>query len=80
MGKGRRVEGSPGSVPLYGPCSGPELMWLAIRYGGREQGIGRVRVGLLRHADALARRRLVAALTARGHAVGLLTIRGWLPG
>jgi len=38
---------------------------LAIRHGDREKGVGHIRVGLLRHVGALARRRLVAAVTAR---------------
>ncbi len=49
-------------------------LWLAIRHGDREQDIGRLRVGLLRHADILARRRLVVTLTACRRAAGFLAV------
>jgi len=61
-------------MPRRRPCSVPERPWLAIRHGAREQGIGRLRVGLLRHAGALARCPLVVARAARGHIAGRVAV------
>jgi len=48
---------------------------LAVRPGDRAQGIGRIRVGLLRHVGACARCPLVVALTPRGRAARRVVLR-----
>jgi len=61
---------SHNSAPLYALMARLGALLLSIRHGNREKSIGRLRVGLLRHAGALARRRLVAVLTASGRTAG----------
>jgi len=56
-------------------CAKLTVMCLAIRHGDREKGIGRIRVGLLRHAGARAHHHLVTALAIRGRAAGIIAVR-----
>jgi len=69
--KGRGVEFSPALAlrPLNGRVAVLSVCG-CVRYGDREQGIGRLCVGILRHAGALARRRLVVTLDTNGRAAG----------